>query len=52
LDPSTYAGGFAQIALIVIGGVIIFVALWMLLSSQGVVPSPKEVGKDALLLGA
>jgi hypothetical protein len=46
------AGAFAQPALIVIGAVIIFVALWMLLSSQGVVPGPKEVAKDTLALGA
>lgn len=45
-------GSFAQGALIVVGAVIIFVALWMLLSSQGIVPSPKEVGKDALAIGA
>lgn len=45
-------GTFAQGALIVIGAVIIFVALWMLLSSTGAVPGPKEVGKDVLTLGA
>jgi hypothetical protein len=32
------AGSFTQIALIAIGAVVIFVALWMLLSSQGITP--------------
>jgi muramidase (phage lysozyme) len=54
-NPGTWAGAivgtFAQGALVVIGAVIIFVALWMLLSSQGVVPSPKETVKGALKFG-
>jgi hypothetical protein len=39
------SGGFAQGALIVVGAVVIFVALWMLLSSTGAVPSPKQTLK-------
>jgi len=54
-NPSTWIpsieGTFAQISLIVIGAVIIFVALWMLLSSTGAVPGPKEVGKSILAIG-
>jgi hypothetical protein len=34
---------FTRGALIVLGGIVIVVALWMLLSSQGVVPSPKKL---------
>lgn len=48
-NPGTWAGAavgtFTQGALIVIGAVIIFVGLWWLLASQGVVPSAKQVGK-------
>lgn len=51
-DPSTYQAFFTQGALIIVGAVIILVALWMLLSSQGVVPSPAKLGKEALTLGA
>jgi hypothetical protein len=35
-----------RFGLIIIGGIIIIVALWSLLASQGVVPSPGKVVKD------
>lgn len=50
MNATGLSGLFAQGALIVIGAVIIFVALWMLLSSQGVVPSPKDAAKAAVAL--
>jgi hypothetical protein len=37
---------FVRFGLIIIGGIIIIVALWSLLASQGVVPSPGKVVKD------
>lgn len=39
---------FIRIALLVVGAVIIFVALWMLLSNQGIIPSPSETAKAAI----
>ena len=37
---------FVRGGLIIIGGLVVIVALWALLSKQGVVPSPIETGKD------
>ena len=34
---------FTRGALIVVGAIVIVVALWMLLSSQGIVPSPRKI---------
>jgi hypothetical protein len=51
---ATVENFFQRFGLIVIGGVIVIVALWQLLSSQGIVPSPsdagKAIGKGALAL--
>jgi len=38
---------FVRFGLIIVGGIIILVALWQLLSNQGIVPSPKDVVKSA-----
>lgn len=48
---SIVATPFVRLALIIVGAVIIFVALWMLLSNQGIVPSPKQASKDILAVG-
>lgn len=56
LSSIPYVGGwlgdiedfFVRFGLIIIGVIIVAVALWELLSSQGVVPSPTEVGKAAV----
>lgn len=40
-------GFFVRFGLIIVGVLIIGVALWMLLSSQGIVPSPSKVAKLA-----
>lgn len=39
---------FARGGLIIVGTVVILVALWMLLSNQGVVPGPKKVAASLL----
>lgn len=39
---------FLRSGLIIIGGIVIIVALWMLLSNAGVVPSPTQVVKDVV----
>lgn len=36
---------FTRGAMIVIGGIVLLVALWLLLSSQGIVPSPEDAAK-------
>lgn len=38
---------FVRFGLIIIGGIIVIVALWQLLASQGAVPSPAEAAKAA-----
>lgn len=48
---STVTTPFVRLALIIVGAVIIFVALWMLLSNQGIVPSPKQASKAVLAVG-
>ncbi len=53
---STTSGGasgivatfFTRGALIFVGAIVIVVALWMLLSSQGVIPSPKQAVKAVI----
>lgn len=39
---------FSRAGLIIVGSVVIVVALWMLLSSQGYVPSPKKLATSVL----
>lgn len=41
-----------RFGLVIIGGIIVLVALWSLLSSQGLVPSPKEVASGAIKIAA
>lgn len=43
---------FTRAALLVVGGIIILVALWQLLSSTGVVPSPGDAAKTAAKVAA
>jgi len=38
---------FVRFGLIIIGGIILIVALWQLLSNQGIVPSPADTAKIA-----
>jgi hypothetical protein len=44
---STIENFFVRGGLIVIGGIVIIVALWQILSNQGVVPSPSKVASSA-----
>lgn len=52
--PSSGGGGivgaaiglFGNVGLLVVGGIVILVALWFLLSSQDIVPSPGKVAKS------
>jgi hypothetical protein len=43
---STAIGLFGNVGLLVVGGIVILVALWFLLSSQDIVPSPAKVAKS------
>jgi len=38
---------FVRFGLIIVGGVIVIVALWQILSSQGIVPSPSDTAHSA-----
>ena len=42
---NTVENFFVRFGLVIIGGIIVIVALWQLLSSQGIVPSPADTGK-------
>lgn len=42
---TTVENFFVRFGLIILGGVVVIVALWQLLSNQGVVPSPGQVAK-------
>lgn len=47
---SFVANEFARFGLLIIGGLIVLVALWWLLSETGVIPSPSDTGKAAVKL--
>jgi hypothetical protein len=42
---ATIENFFVRFGLIIIGGIIVIVALWQILSNRGIVPSPADTGK-------